>query len=281
VGRDSSVHVTGAGGQVGFELRALLPQAHFWARKDLDVTAPDQVAARLEGAGTVVHLAAVTNVDECELEPERAFSVNGTGTANVVAAAARRGGRVVYVSTDYVFDGQKEGEYVESDRTAPVNRYGASKLEGERHVLAEPGNLVIRTSWVFGHGRNFIDTIVAATRAGRAPTVVDDQIGRPTWARDLATAIVYLDERNESGLVHVAGDGSPCSWADLAEVALTAAGSAVPVTRADTATYRASVDHPIAPRPSNSALALDKARALGVPLSHWRNSVHSYVTEAS
>jgi dTDP-4-dehydrorhamnose reductase len=238
------------------------------------------VAAALDEANVVVHLAAFTNVDECELDRERAFKVNAQGTANVVAAAERSGARVVYVSTDYVFDGDKEGEYVEQDRTAPRNAYGASKLEGERVVLEAAGNLVVRTSWIFGRGRNFVDTIVGAGRAGNDLVVVDDQLGRPTWARDLARAIAYLIDSPETGVVHVAGDGGAASWADLADVALEAAGVAADVGRTDSASYERRVGRSLAPRPRNSTLSIEKARRLGVPLAPWRESVRSYVKES-
>jgi dTDP-4-dehydrorhamnose 3,5-epimerase len=221
----------------------------------------------------------MTHVDECEMDRESAFRVNAEGTANVVAAAGRSGARVVYVSTDYVFDGAREGEYVEEDPTAPVNAYGSSKLEGERRVLDGPGNLVIRTSWVFGRGRNFVGTILGAVRDGRELVVVDDQIGRPTWARDLARAIAYLVDSDESGVMHVAGDGAPGSWAELATVATDAAGLDAHVQRTDTASYARRAGRRLAPRPMNSVLSIERARRAGVPLGPWRDAVRAYVTE--
>lgn len=281
MGRDSSVHVTGAGGQVGRELRRLAPGARYWTKDELDVTERDAVRDALRGATAIVHLAAMTNVDQCEREPDRAFSVNADGTANVVAAAASVGARVLFVSTDYVFDGYKEGAYVEDDRPAPINVYGASKRRGEETTLEVDDNVVVRTSWVYGPGRNFIATIVDAASRGRTLEVVDDQIGRPTWARDLAGALHDLLDTDVTGIVHVAGEGEPCSWADLAEVALDAAGVNVPVARVDTATYASRLGRPPAPRPRNSTLALDRARSLGLRLPDWRDSVREYVAEAS
>lgn len=281
MGRHPSIHITGAAGQLGVELQTLLPEAGAWTHAELDVTDPDAVGTRLEGAEVVVHLAAFTNVDECELRPERAFSVNEQGAANVAAAAARSGGRVVYVSTDYVFDGRKEGEYLEDDGPAPVNVYGASKLAGERRVLAYPGNLVVRTSWVYGPGRNFVDSILSVARGGSTPVAVDDQVGRPTWARDLAAGLVSLIETRTNGVVHLAGDGAPGSWADVADEALAAAGLAARATRVTTETYARDSGRSLAPRPRNSALSIDKARALGVPLRPWRESVRAYVGTSS
>jgi dTDP-4-dehydrorhamnose reductase len=276
-----SVHVTGAGGQVGLELGRLLPDARLHARADLDVTNESAVRAALEGADVVVHLAAFTSVDECQSDPERAFSVNARGTEHVVEAVRDGGGRVVYVSTDYVFDGTKKGEYVESDRPSPVNVYGESKAHGERAALAEARNLVVRTSWVFGRGRNFVATIVGAARAGRDVSVVDDQTGRPTSARDLARALAQLVDAEAAGIVHVAGDGEPASWADLACEAVKAAGLTAAVGRVTTDEYARSASRPLAPRPPNSTLSIDAARAMGVPLVDWRESVRAYVKEAS
>jgi dTDP-4-dehydrorhamnose reductase len=263
VGSDPRVCVTGAGGQLGRALRVALPRARFLDHAALDVSDRAAVARELGGCDLVVHAAAFTDVDGCESDPATAISVNGKGAANVAAA----GCRVIMVSTDYVFAGRKRGEYGERDRPAPINSYGRSKLEGERAVLARPGNLVVRTSWLFGEGRNFIRSIVAADRSGRDLRVVDDQRGRPTAAADLAAAIAHLCGRDDRGILHVAGDGPPCSWADLAELVVGR-----PVTRIGSAELAAA-----ARRPRNSALALDRARSLGVPLADWRNSVRTYV----
>src|SRR2546430_4767882 len=203
VGKDPVVLVTGAGGQVGRALRSEIPDARFLSRLELDVTDPAAVQEAVDGVDVVAHLAAQTNVDECERDPDRANAVNAEGTAHVVRAAGERGARVVYVSTDYVFDGTKSGEYVEEDPPAPTNAYGLSKLAGEGHVQGGPANLIVRTSWVFGEGRNFPRTIVAAARQGGPLRVVDDQWGRPTWAQDLARSLGYLIRTEAVGVLHV------------------------------------------------------------------------------
>jgi dTDP-4-dehydrorhamnose reductase len=259
----------------------MLPDARLHAREDLDVTDARAALSALDGADAVLHLAAFTNVDACEEEPERAFEVNARGTAIVAAAAAATGARVVYVSTDYVFDGRKDGAYEEDDAVNPLNVYGRSKLEGERAVLATDGNLVVRTSWVFGEGRNFVATMLFAARAGKKLRVVADQVGRPTWARPLARALVHLVEAETGGIVHVAGDGAPCSWADLADTALDAAGEGIRVERVDTSAYARLAGRSLAPRPANSTLSIEAARSLGVPLRDWRESVRAYVGESS
>jgi dTDP-4-dehydrorhamnose 3,5-epimerase len=268
--------VTGAGGQVGLALRERLPGARFLTHADLDVCDAGAVHEALSGARCVVHLAAMTHVDRCEQEPETAWAVNGQGTMHVCQAAGAQGARVIYLSTDYVFAGDRAGEWHEADDTHPVNVYGASKLGGERSVLALHHGLVVRTSWVYGEGRNFLRAIVQAAREGRQLRVVDDQVGRPTSARTLAEAIVWLIERPVEGALHVTDDGEPVSWAGLAEFALEQAGIEASVERITTAEFGAP-----APRPANSTLALGHAKQLGVPLGDWRERVREYVRAAA
>lgn len=260
--------MTGAGGQVGLALREWLPGARYLGRADLDITDPGAVARVLPGAAVVINCAAITDVDGCERDPQAADRVNGGGAANVAAAGAR----VIQLSTEYVFDGELEREYREDDKPRPRSAYGRSKLAGERAVLAAGPNLVVRTSWVFGEGQNFLRAIRAADRAGRELRVVDDQWGRPTWARDLARALAGLAVADgPSGIVHFAGDGEPCTWADLAELAVGR-----PVRRISTDEWGAP-----APRPRRAVLALDRARRMGLPLTDWRTSVASYLEAAA
>jgi dTDP-4-dehydrorhamnose reductase len=263
VGSDPRVLVTGAGGQVGRALRAHLPAAVYLDRAALDVCDPAAVRAAFGPGDVVIHAAAKTDVDGCERDPGAAFAANAEAAGHV----AETGARVIQLSTDYVFDGRSDAPYAEDHPTHPLSVYGRSKLAGERAVLARPGNLVVRTSWVYGDGRNFFRAILAAERAGRALRVVDDQRGRPTAAADLARALAHLVSLDVSGVVHVTGDGEPCTWADLAELAV-----GHPVERISTVEFGAP-----APRPRSSLLALDRARALGVPLADWRDSVTRYL----
>lgn len=277
MGDDPVILVTGAGGQLGKTLARVLPQGRFLDRSELDVT--DRVAVRnaVEGTDVVVHLAAMTAVDRCERDRDTAWSINADGTSNVVAAATSSGARVVYLSTDYVFAGVKD-EYAEYDQPRPLNHYGRSKLEGEKHVLRlGPRGLVVRTSWLIGPGRNFVKAILQRAREGEEVRVVADQVGRPTFSEPLADALVQLIEDDLSGIVHVAGDGAPCSWADLADSALAAARLDIRVRRVSTAEHIATMPRPSAIRPPRSVLALDKARSLGLPLVAWRESLHAYL----
>jgi dTDP-4-dehydrorhamnose reductase len=279
VGRRPVVLVTGGDGQIGRALRPHLPDARFLDLAELDVTEASSVGAAVEGTDVVIHLAAMTHVDDCEVEPDRAWAVNAEGTRHIAEAATERGTLLIYLSTDYVFDGTKQGEYLEDDRPKPINVYGMTKLEGERHASAVPSVAIVRTSWVIGEGHNFVRTIVSAAREGKALRVVDDQFGRPSFADDLARAIVHMLDRRIAGVVNVAGDGEPCTWADLAELALRGVGLGTAVERVDTESYERWAGRVVAPRPKNSVLALGKARLLGVPLGSWRSSLERYVGE--
>ena len=205
----------------------------------------------------VVHAAAMTDVDGCERDEAGAFAANADAAGHV----AETGARVIQLSTDYVFDGRSDARLRRGRPDRPDRRSTAVRSSrASVAVLARPGNLVVRTSWVYGDGRNFFRAILAAERAGRALRVVDDQRGRPTAAADLARALAHLAALDVSGIVHVTGDGEPCTWADLAEIAV-----GHPVERITTEEFGAP-----APRPRSSVLALDRARALGVPLADWR-----------
>lgn len=274
---DGRILVTGAGGQVGRALRATIPRADFRSKADLDVTDEAAVAGAVAAAGLVVHAAAMTSVDACEADPGAAAAVNDRGTETVARAAHAAGAKVVYLSTDYVFSGD-DAPYDEDDPTGPLNVYGRTKLAGERHL--DPGrDLVVRTSWVFGEGRNFVRTMLG-TAATATPRVVDDQVGRPTGAAMLGRVLAHVAERGElTGILHVAGDGDPCSWADLADAALERAGLDVRVERVDSASYAAGAGRVIAPRPADSTLQLARARRLGLPLEDWRSSLDEYVKD--
>ncbi len=209
--------VTGSDGQLGVELmRTLVAHGEVIGTTiaDLDITDPncvDRLAAL--GPDWVVHAAAATEVDGCEREPERAMAVNAGGTRRVAEGCRRVGAGLVYLSTDYVFDGCRGAAYTEGDAPAPLNAYGRSKLEGERAVrkLISPW-VVVRTAWLYGtHGENFVKTILGKVETGERLRVVDDQVGSPTYAADLARAVALLLSRGQTGLFHVTNSGS-CSW---------------------------------------------------------------------
>ena len=211
------VLITGVKGQLGVELtRALAGGGEVIWRDlpELDITGAacaDHVAA-LE-PDWVVHAAAATDVDGCERDPAMALAVNGEGTRRVAEGCRLAGAGLVYISTDFVFDGQKGSPYLETDAPVPISAYGRSKLAGERAVQeTAPRWAVVRTAWLYGvHGKNFVKTIVGKAAAGEQLRVVDDQVGSPTYARDLAAAIAELLTRGLTGVFHLTNGGS-CSW---------------------------------------------------------------------
>ena len=181
-------------------------------RSDLDVTDADAARELLAGS-TVINCAAYTDVDGAESDPEHAHAVNAEGAGNVAEAAER----VIYVSSDYVFDGTKREPYVESDPTGPLQEYGHSKLAGEHATaVANPDHLIVRSSWLFGvGGKNFVATMLALGKKNDELRVVNDQVGCPTFTGHLAVALARLARSGERGIVHAAATGS-CSWFDFA-----------------------------------------------------------------
>ncbi len=271
--------VTGAEGILGRAVREWLGLRHtlyLWDREEADIRDGSRVleAARGIEFDAVVHAAAMTDVDRCESEYELALSTNRDGTRNVAALARERGAILVALSTDYVFDGSKEGPYLEDDPTCPVNAYGRSKLEGERAALeTAPRCLVVRTSWLYGPGgRNFVDTIAARLERGEAPEVVTDQRGSPTYARDLARGIERLLCRGATGTVHVTNSGVT-TWHGFAVSIARHLGSplAVQPTTSDRFPRPAK-------RPANSVLSGDRYRSLaGKSLPHWEEALQDYL----
>ncbi len=277
--------VTGAGGQLGTALRALHPTGTYLTRSDLDVTDDDAVSAAIDAhrPEVIVHTAAWTRVDEAETRSVEARAVNVGGTTAVVRAASKVDALVVYPSTDYVFAGDRRRPYREEDPRSPLSVYGRTKALGEDAVTDYPRHLVVRSSWVFGHGRNFVRAILDLAASRETLEVVGDQIGRPTYALDLAAGLLALLDRGATGTFHLAGGGEPCSWAELADAAIASAVVAavlprkavvVPVT---TEQYRVLSGRTLAPRPPYSVLDCTKAARLGVALRPWREAVAEYV----
>ncbi|MGH9110851.1 MAG: dTDP-4-dehydrorhamnose reductase [Acidimicrobiales bacterium] len=274
--------LTGAGGQLGRDLHL-----HCEARGDevvaathasLDVGDRDAVyqAVLSVRPDVVLHAGAWTAVDACEGDPDRAYRVNALGTRWIADASRRAGAYLCYMSTDYVFDGTKDGPYLEWDRTDPQSVYGASKLGGELEVAGHaPGSCVVRTSWVCGeHGKNMVKTVLGlADRPELA--FVDDQRGCPSFTADLAVAVRSFAASRVPGLFHVTNQGA-VSWYEFVRDILAAAGHDAakvrPIATAD-------LDPPRpAPRPANSVLDNAALRLAGLPLlPHYRDSLDQLV----
>jgi len=274
------VLITGAGGQVGHELvRAFAGHDVVAATRDeLDVADRATVlgAVTTLHPDTVVHAAAFTAVDACEAESERAYRVNAVGTRNVADAARRVGAHVIYLSTDYVFDGTKPAPYDEWDTPNPQSVYGRSKLAGELELAHDPAATIVRISWVFGvHGANMVKTVLRLAGEHDTLQFVADQRGRPTAAADAADLVARLAVERLGGVVHGTNQGE-VSWFEFAQAVLESAGldpaRVQPIATAD-------LDPPRpAPRPANSVLDDTVLRLSGLPrLPHYRESLDRVV----
>ena len=280
------VLLTGAGGQLGQDI-VIASEKHSAIelvaldRDGLDVTDRSATLDTITHIrpDVIIHAGAYTAVDACEQDSEGAFAVNATGTENVVDGARVVDARVIYVSTDYVFDGTKLEPYVESDSPNPTSVYGASKLAGERAVgsLDDKG-LIVRTSWVCGvHGSNMVKTILRAAENHPTLTFVDDQIGKPTFTADLAETLLMLAARDDSGIMHVTNEGA-VSWFEFCQDVLEAAGlgrdRVLPC-----ATHELQPPRP-APRPANSVLANTRFADLDLsPLPPYQDSLKDVVLD--
>lgn len=249
--------VTGAAGQVGTELMKLIEGAgHHQGlaakRPDFDLANRDSVLAAITAfdPDLIIHSGAFTAVDLCESESENAYAVNAAGTRFVADGARRVGAHVVHVSTDYVFDGEKPTPYVEWDQPSPRSVYGHSKLAGEMEI--DHGWTIARTSWVCGfHGNNMVKTLLRLAQGGVDPAFVDDQIGHPTFASDLARMLLKLGVERVPGIFHTTNQGS-VSWYEFAREVFSMSGND-PERVSPIATAELDPPRP-APRPANSVL---------------------------
>lgn len=214
--------ITGAGGQLGLRLAALLPSATAFTRETLDITSPAGVLAAVAEHDLVINTAAWTDVDGAETNEALATSVNGAAT--LAAACSDAGARLIHLSTDYVFDGRGTAPYAEDAPTAPINAYGRSKLAGENTVLAA-GGTVVRTAWLYDTtGRNFLTTMLRLATERETLDVVDDQHGQPTWAQALAEQLVALGRaKAPAGIYHGTSSGQT-SWYHFARAIFQNAG---------------------------------------------------------
>lgn len=274
--------IIGANGQLGTELRKLLDEKRIdytaTDSKELDIT--DKVAVETffdkNTPKYVYHCAAFTAVDAAEEEPGKGLNqkVNVQGTKNVAEAAEKIGATLIYISTDYVFDGNNAGMYTENDQPNPKNEYGKAKWEGEQIVSFTMSKYyVIRTSWVYGEfGKNFVFTMLNLAKTHDKLTVVNDQIGRPTWTRTLAEFMLYAIEKNlEYGLYQLSNEDE-CSWYEFAkEILKDKKVKVLPVT---------SKEYPQkAYRPKHSVMDLSKVKNTGFKVIGWKTALSKFLEE--
>jgi dTDP-4-dehydrorhamnose reductase len=223
----------------------------------------------------IVLTAAYTDVDGSERDPEAAFAVNGKGTENVASVAQKYGAKVLYISTDYVFDGKGTRPYEPADPVAPINVYGESKARGEQAIQTSLQDwCIVRTSWLFGaSGSSFPEKILSAAETRPELSVVSDQVGSPTYTRDLAAAIRSLVHADARGFVSVTNLGT-CSWFEFAQEILRQAGKSNLVKPIDTIQAARA-----AKRPAYSVLSPAALHALGITMRHWRETIPPYLAE--
>jgi dTDP-4-dehydrorhamnose reductase len=279
--------LVGASGQLGTDLRRTLPPAALvpLTRADLDITDPDAVERALDAHAPawVINTAAFHRVDDIEREESsarRAFAVNAAAVGRLARCCARRGVRLLTLSTDYVFGGGPPGPYDEDAPAAPLNVYGASKLEGERLLrAASPDHLVVRSSGLYGvagssgKGGNFVETMLRLAREGRDIAVVDDQVLGPTYTADLAQAIARLLAVDPPGGIYHLTNSGACSWFDFARRIFGLCGLAPRLERTTSAAFGAPAE-----RPAHSVLVNARAARLGLPpLRPWADAVAAYL----
>ena len=291
-----NILVTGGYGQLGNELRRCLETmtaeigpidaAYEGASVDyidydtLDISNQQAVDAWFaeHTYDLVINCAAITNVDGCETNEDGAWKVNAEGPRNMAAAAARQGGKIVHVSTDYVFPGNVPGDRVETDEVGPISAYGRTKLGGEELCAAvNPKHFICRTAWLYGYvGKNFVKTMRRLGEGHDKITVVCDQVGNPTSANDLAYEILKVALTDDYGIYHMTNEGT-CSWADFAARIMEKSGldcEVIPVTSEE---YKAA-NPASADRPHFSSLRnLHLEQTVGNQMRPWQDAIDMYI----
>jgi dTDP-4-dehydrorhamnose reductase len=272
--------VTGAAGMLGSDLLEVLKD-HGQVRgvdvDDFDITNRQDCLEKVSGIKPdwIINAAAFTAVDACEDQYDTAYAVNATGAANMAAAAKQSGARLVHISTDYVFDGKASEPYMEDAITNPQTKYGRSKREGEIRVIniLHDRAMIIRTAWLFGaHGKNFVDTILSLADKGHPLRIVDDQIGSPTFTRDLAAGILKLVHQKATGIIHLT-NSDWTSWYGFASHFLKKTHPDLQVIPIPSSEYPLP-----APRPGYSVLSQEKfCKITGCSMPDWRDAVIRYV----
>ena len=267
--------VTGANGQLGRALKRLLGDAEFCSHADFDITNPPE--RNWKQYSTIINCAAYNDVNGAENDRAAAWAVNAEGPAKLARIAAENQITLVHVSSDYIFDGANE-VHTEAELPSPLSAYGASKAAGDTAAQTAPQHYVIRTSWVFGDGENFMSTMRRLANKGVEPKVIHDQRGRPTFAEDLAKGIVHLLQSGaDYGVYNLSNSGDTVGRDEIAMAVFIGLGhDPSEVTPVTTEQYR-EIAGPEAPRPKESTFALDKIEATGFKPQNWRAALALYL----
>lgn len=270
--------ITGVNGQLGYDIKKELlfrGYEHVYSpnREELDITNEKQVSKLVDQIkpNVIFHCAAYTAVDKAEEEKELCYNVNVNGTKYLVNAAKDIGAKIIYISTDYVFDGTKEGIYEVNDKTNPINYYGETKWLGEEIVRTYENHIITRISWVFGiNGKNFIKTMLKLAETKTELGVVCDQIGSPTYTEDLSKLLIDMAMSEKTGTYHATNEGY-CSWNEFAKYIFEINEINMTVNEVLTKDYKTT-----AKRPINSKLDKSKLEEDFYKLPDWKDAVKRY-----
>jgi len=278
----SRILILGALGMLGRDLTEVLRSSSQgeivpWDLEEIDIREEKETVEKIGELrpDVIINAAAFTRVDDCESQTERAFAVNAEGMKHVASAAWRCQAKVLYLSTDYIFDGKKREPYREGDPPHPLNVYGHSKWKGEEYVRALLKHwLIVRTQWLYGrHGNNFVNSLLGQAREKGELRVVDDQVGSPTYSADLSKFLAALIEKKAEGVIHVANSGT-CSWYEFGKAILQLSGLSkirvIPISSEE-------LKRP-ATRPSYSVLGCQKfTETTGLRPRPWREALKDYL----
>ncbi len=281
--------ITGVSGQLGYDVkrellsRGIAEEGIATPRTaEMDITDKQTVEKYVENfrPDVIIHCAAYTNVDGAEGDPEACRKVNVEGTKYLVQAAKQVNAKIIYISTDYVFDGENPDPYQVNEPANPQSIYGRTKYEGEKLVREYPKHFIVRTAWVFGiNGRNFVKTMLRVAEEHTEVSVVDDQIGSPTYTVDLAKFLIDLSGSDKYGTYHATNEGF-CSWAEFTEEIYQDAGLSTKVNRVSTEQYIEIAGRQQAKRPHYSKLSKDSIEANGFTrLPSWQDATRRYLVE--
>lgn len=276
----NNILVTGSTGQLGSDVvKELLKRGYSTLspnRSEFNLCSEDSIRNYILNSNceAIVHCAAYTQVDKAEDEKDLCIKINATATKHIAKCAKILDIPMIYISTDYVFDGTKDGEYTENDETNPINIYGESKLAGEKYVQEILDKYyIVRTSWVFNiNGKNFIETMLRLSKTNNQLSIVNDQIGSPTYTKDLSRLLVDMLETSKYGLYHATNEGY-CSWYEFADTIFKLANINIDIKAINSNEYASR-----AKRPLNSKLSKDKLIEYGFkPLPHWEDALKDYL----
>ena len=274
--------ITGINGQLGYDIDLELKKRGYTgilapSRQEVNITNKESVDKAILNfkPDIVFHCAAYTAVDKAEDDKENCYNINVIGTKNIVEAAKEVGAKVIYISTDYVFDGTKDGYYKEDDTTNPINYYGETKYLGEVETRKYDNHIITRISWVFGiNGKNFVKSMLNLAETRDELSIVADQVGSPTYTKDLSKLLVDLALSDKTGTYHVTNDNY-CSWYDFAKYIFESNNVNIKLNPITTSEYPTR-----AKRPSNSKMSKEKLVGDGFTmLPTWQDAVDRYNKE--